>query len=97
MSTSARTIRFRSKLGLKLERRTRVEGEWTGRATGLRDQRGGNCRDAIAGDSPASSCRLPSRISRSDVASVAAVGGGGIRLACLTPESVAGLLYDDGT
>lgn len=72
MSTSARTIRFPSKLGLNLERRTRVEGEWTGRTTGLRDQRGDNCRDAITGGSPASSCRLPSRISGSDVASTAA-------------------------
>ena len=35
-----RTIGFFRELGLELEGRTTIEGEWAGRVTGLGDQRG---------------------------------------------------------
>ena len=62
-----RAIDFFRELGLELEGRATIEGEWAGRVTGLGDQRveiammrmpdGHGCSS-----SPASSRRLPSRI-----------------------------------
>ena len=61
------TIDFFRELGLELEGRATIEGEWAGRVTGLGDQRVEiammRTRTATAGSSsPASSRRLPSRI-----------------------------------
>ena len=61
------TIDFFRELGLEFEGRAMIEGEWAGRVTGLADQRVEIAmmprRTATAGSSsPASSRRLPSRI-----------------------------------
>jgi hypothetical protein len=61
------SIDFFRELGLELEARATIEGEWAGRVTGLGDQRVEiaimRCRTAMAGSSfPAFSCLVPSLI-----------------------------------
>ena len=58
------TIDFFRELGLELEGRATIEGEWAGRVTGLGDQRVeiAMMRTPDRSSSPASSRRLPSRI-----------------------------------
>jgi len=45
----AATIDFFRELGLELEGRATIEGEWAGRVTGLGDQARRDCHDAHAG------------------------------------------------